>query len=421
MKRAKHAKPSRLWPRLRRAASLLTAAACLLLACSAVPRTAAAASVSDLQKQLEQIQSSMAQHRQELADAKKRESAAAALEADLREQVAVIQSQIEVLKGEIAQVQNAIGEKERQIEAKQAEIAQKELDIENQWQDFKTFMGAMQELREGGSVAMLSAVTDLYQLLTFNEMMQDISVKETEMLDSLEAAKLELENDYKQLSAEKASLETQKASLDAKNYQMQAKQSELTASITQARMTQEEAEAAQAAAQEAIESDEMDYEAVQGQIQAIISSAASQQSELSFTGFICPLRTYSRISSEYGYRTNPVTGVYKLHGGTDFAAPGGTPIYAAASGYVSVAGWSTGGYGNYVVIYHGTMSDGKAYSTLYGHMSRIAAKQGTYVNQGDIIGYVGSTGNSTGNHLHLEVWQGKTNAGRVNPRDYVPI
>ena len=195
------------------------------------------------------------------------------MEEDLREQVTVIQGQIAVLKGEIAQVQNAIGEKQQQITAKQAEIDQKEIDIENQWEDFKTFMGAMQELREGGSVAMLSAVTDLYQLLTFNEMMQDISVKETEMLDSLEAAKLELENDYKQLSSEKASLETQKANLDAKNYQMQAKQSELTASINQARMTQEEAEAAQREAQEAIESDEMDYEAVQGQIQAIISSA----------------------------------------------------------------------------------------------------------------------------------------------------
>ena len=392
MKTAKHAKHSRLAERMRRAACLLTAALCLMVTASAVPEAASAASVSDLQKQLEQIQSSMAQHRQELADAKKRESAAAALEQDLREQVTVIQGQISVLKGEIAQVQNAIGQKQQQITAKQAEIDQKEIDIDNQWDDFKTFMGAMQELREGGSVAMLSAVTDLYQLLTFNEMMQDISVKET-----------------------------QKANLDAKNYQMQAKQSELTASINQAQMTQEEAEAAQREAQEAIESDEMDYEAVQKQIQSIISAAAAKQSNLSFTGFICPLRSYSRISSEYGYRTNPVTGVYKLHGGIDFAAPGGTPIYAAASGYVSVAGWSTGGYGNYVVIYHGTMSDGKAYSTLYGHMSRIAAKQGTYVKQGDIIGYVGSTGNSTGNHLHLEVWQGKTNAGRVNPRSYVPI
>ena len=241
------------------------------------------------------------------------------------------------------------------------------------------------------------------------------------MLDDLEAAKLDLENDYKQLETEKAALETQKANLDAKNYQMQAKQSELKASISQAQLTQDEAAAAQKEAQEAIESEEMDYAAVQQQIQSIISSAAASQSQLSFTGFICPLKTSSRISSEYGYRTNPVTGVYKLHGGIDFAAPGGTPIYAAAGGYVSVAGWSTGGYGNYVVIYHGTMSDGQAYSTLYGHISRIAAKQGTYVSQGEVIGYVGSTGNSTGNHLHLEVWQGKTNAGRVNPRSYIPI
>lgn len=421
MKTAKHGIKTRLGARLRRTLSLLLAGMCLMTAVSAMPRAFSATSMSDLQKKLEQIQSSMQQHKQELADAKKRESAAAALEEELREQVSVIQSQIAVLKGEIASVQNAIGQKEQQITAKEAEIDQKELDIENQWADFKTFMGAMQELREGGSVAMLSAVTDLYQLLTFNEMMQDISVKETDMLDALEAAKEDLENDQKQLESEKASLETQKASLDAKNYQMQSKQSELNSSIAQAQLTQDEAAAAQKEAQEAIESDEMDYEAVQQQIQAIIAAAAAQQQQLSFTGFICPLKSYSRISSEYGYRTNPVTGVYKLHGGIDFAAPAGTPIYAAAGGYVSVAGWSSGGYGNYVVIYHGTMNDGKAYSTLYGHMSRIAAKQGTYVKQGDIIGYVGSTGNSTGNHLHLEVWQGKSNAGRVNPRSYIPI
>ena len=408
MKTAKHGIKTRLGARLRRTLSLLLAGMCLMTAVSAMPRAFSATSMSDLQKKLEQIQSSMQQHKQELADAKKRESAAAALEEELREQVSVIQSQIAVLKGEIASVQNAIGQKEQQITAKEAEIDQKELDIENQWADFKTFMGAMQELREGGSVAMLSAVTDLYQLLTFK-------------LDALEAAKEDLENDQKQLEREKASLETQKASLDAKNYQMQSKQSELNSSIAQAQLTQDEAAAAQKEAQEAIESDEMDYEAVQQQIQAIIAAAAAQQQQLSFTGFICPLKSYSRISSEYGYRTNPVTGVYKLHGGIDFAAPAGRPIYAAAGGYVSVAGWSTGGYGNYVVIYHGTMNDGKAYSTLYGHMSRIAAKQGTYVKQGDIIGYVGSTGNSTGNHLHLEVWQGKSNAGRVNPRSYIPI
>ena len=398
------------------------AAACLALCVgSSMPQAASATTMESLQQRLEQIQQQMEQHKSQLADAKEQTAAAAALEADLREQVSVIQSQISILKGQIAQVQNAIGEKELEIEAKQAEIDQKEVEIADQWDDFKLHMAAMQELREGGSIAMLSAVDDLYQLLTFNEVMQDISVHDTEILDAMKAAKEELEAARAELEGQKATLQSQKAELDAKNSQMQTKQNELSASLSAAQLSLEEAQAAQKEAQAALDSDEMNYEAVQKEIQKIIAEAAASQNQLSFTGFICPLKTNSRISSEYGYRTNPVTGVYKLHGGIDFAAAGGTPIYAAAAGYVSVAGWSTGGYGNYVVLYHGTMKDGVAYSTLYGHMRSIVAKQGTYVKQGELIGYVGTTGNSTGNHLHLEVWQGRSNASRVNPRNYVPI
>ena len=404
-----------------RVVSLTVAAACLTVSIGSVAPQARATSVSDLQQKLEQIQQQMEQHKADLADAKKEAEAAAALEADLREQVSIIQSQIAVLKSEIAAVQNDIGEKEQEIEAKTAEIALQEENIAVQWEDFKTHMAAMQELREGGTVAMLSAVTDLYQLLTFSEVMQDISVRDTEILNEMRDAKAALEAARQELEDEKAVLVSQKNKLDASNAQMQQKQSELQSSLAAAQLSAEEAAAAKQAAQEALDSDEMNYEAVQAEIQKIIAAAAQSQTRMSFTGFNCPLKTYSRISSEYGYRVNPVTGVYKLHGGIDFAAAGGTPIYAAASGYVSVAGWSTGGYGNYVIIYHGSMNDGADYSTLYGHMRSIVAKQGTYVSQGELIGYVGTTGNSTGNHLHLEVWQGRSNASRVNPRQYVPI
>ena len=404
-----------------RVVSLTVAAACLTVSIGSVAPQARATSVSDLQQKLEQIQQQMEQHKADLADAKKEAEAAAALEADLRKQVSIIQSQIAVLKSEIAAVQNDIGEKEQEIEAKTAEIALQEENIAVQWEDFKTHMAAMQELREGGTVAMLSAVTDLYQLLTFSEVMQDISVRDTEILNEMRDAKAALEAARQELEDEKAVLVSQKNKLDASNAQMQQKQSELQSSLAAAQLSAEEAAAAKQAAQEALDSDEMNYEAVQAEIQKIIAAAAQSQTSMSFTGFTCPLKTYSRISSEYGYRVNPVTGVYKLHGGIDFAAAGGTPIYAAASGYVSVAGWSTGGYGNYVIIYHGSMNDGADYSTLYGHMRSIVAKQGTYVSQGELIGYVGTTGNSTGNHLHLEVWQGRSNASRVNPRQYVPI
>ena len=415
-----HAKPAPGHSRAMRAASLFLAAACLLLSVSVYPATAAT-SMSSLQNKLDKLSQSIEQHKKELSNAKKKEQAAKALESELKEKVTVVQSQISVLKGQIAEVQNSIGLKEQEIAAKEQQITEKEAEIADQWGDFKQHMAAMQELRDGGSVAMLSAVNDLYELLTFNEVMQDISIKDTEILDNMKNAKEALESDKLTLEAQRSELQSKKADLDAQNSQMRAKQNELNSSVAAAQMSAAEAQQAQKDAQAAIESDEMNYGAVKKQIQKLIAAAAASKPTLSFTGFICPLKSYSRISSEYGWRKNPVTGVNKLHAGTDFAAPGGTPIYAAASGYVQVAGWSSGGYGNYVIIYHGKMSDGNQYSTLYGHMRSVATSAGKYVQQGEIIGYVGSTGNSTGNHLHLEVWKGGSKANAVNPRGYIPM
>ena len=415
-----HAKPAPGHSRAMRAASLFLAAACLLLSVSVYPATAAT-SMSSLQNKLDKLSQSIVRHKKELSNAKKKEQAAKALESELKEKVTVVQSQISVLKGQIAEVQNSIGLKEQEIAAKEQQITEKEAEIADQWGDFKQHMAAMQELRDGGSVAMLSAVNDLYELLTFNEVMQDISIKDTEILDNMKNAKEALESDKLTLESQRSELQSKKADLDAQNSQMRAKQNELNSSVAAAQMSAAEAQQAQKDAQAAIESDEMNYEAVKKQIQKMIAAAAASKPTLSFTGFICPLKSYSRISSEYGWRKNPVTGVNKLHAGTDFAAPGGTPIYAAASGYVQVAGWSSGGYGNYVIIYHGKMSDGNQYSTLYGHMRSVATSAGKYVQQGEIIGYVGSTGNSTGNHLHLEVWKGGSKANAVNPRGYIPM
>ena len=415
-----HAKPAPGHSRAMRAASLFLAAACLLLSVSVYPATAAT-SMSSLQNKLDKLSQSIVQHKKELSNAKKKEQAAKALESELKEKVTVVQSQISVLKGQIAEVQNSIGLKEQEIAAKEQQITEKEAEIADQWGDFKQHMAAMQELRDGGSVAMLSAVNDLYELLTFNEVMQDISIKDTEILDNMKNAKEALESDKLTLESQRSELQSKKADLDAQNSQMRAKQNELNSSVAAAQMSAAEAQQAQKDAQAAIESDEMNYEAVKKQIQKMIAAAAASKPTLSFTGFICPLKSYSRISSEYGWRKNPVTGVNKLHAGTDFAAPGGTPIYAAASGYVQVAGWSSGGYGNYVIIYHDKMSDGNQYSTLYGHMRSVATSAGKYVQQGEIIGYVGSTGNSTGNHLHLEVWKGGSKANAVNPRGYIPM
>ena len=433
----RHARPESPRNKLIRAVSLGLACVCLLLTATVYPVSAAtnSTSMASLQTKLDKLSQSINQHKKELSDAKKKESAAKALESELKERVTVLQDQIGVLSGQIAAVQNSIGEKEQQIGVmqtqitdKQTQIEEKQNEIDGQWDDFKKHMAAMQELRDGGSVAMLSAVNDLYELLTFNEVMQDISIKDTEIMNNMKSAKQGLEDDKAALEeqkagleAEKAELQSQKSELDSQNAQMKGKQSELNSSISAAKLSAAEAQAAQQKAQAAIESDEMNYEAVKKEIQKLIAAASASKPQLSFSGFACPLKSYTRVSSEYGWRKNPVSGVNKLHAGIDLAAPGGTPIYAAASGYVQVAGWSTGGYGNYVIIYHGKMSDGNTYTTLYGHMRSVATSAGKYVNQGDLIGYVGSTGNSTGNHLHLEVWKGGSKANAVNPRSCIPI
>lgn len=106
----------------------------------------------------------------------------------------------------------------------------------------------------------------------------------------------------------------------------------------------------------------------------------------------------NRIASGFGYRIDPVYKTTKFHAGLDFSAPQGTPIYATADGTVTTAGNTGNGYGNHVIINHGF-----GYETLYGHMVRVKVRNGQAVKRGEVIGWVGSTGKSTGPHCHYEV------------------
>lgn len=120
-------------------------------------------------------------------------------------------------------------------------------------------------------------------------------------------------------------------------------------------------------------------------------------------------------SSDFGMRFDPYYHVWQLHAGVDIAAGGGKPIYAAADGRVASAGWR-GGYGNYTCLSHGTY-EGQNLSTCYAHQSRILVHHGQHVSRGEIIGRVGTTGASTGNHLHFEV---RLDGRPVEPEDWLP-
>jgi murein DD-endopeptidase MepM/ murein hydrolase activator NlpD len=130
---------------------------------------------------------------------------------------------------------------------------------------------------------------------------------------------------------------------------------------------------------------------------------------LSHTPAIQPVsnKELSRLASGFGQRIDPIYKTVKMHAGLDFAAPQGTPIYATADGKVTISGNTANGYGNHVVINHGY-----GYETLYGHMVRVKARPGETVKRGEVIGWVGSTGKSTGPHCHYEVHK---NGQRINP------
>lgn len=136
---------------------------------------------------------------------------------------------------------------------------------------------------------------------------------------------------------------------------------------------------------------------------------ANKEQLLSHTPAIQPVsnQDLTRVASGFGYRIDPIYKTTKMHAGIDFTAPQGTPIYATADGRVSTAGNTGNGYGNHVIINHGY-----GYETLYGHMVRVKARNGQQVKRGEIIGWVGSTGKSTGPHLHYEVHK---NGSKIDP------
>ena len=135
----------------------------------------------------------------------------------------------------------------------------------------------------------------------------------------------------------------------------------------------------------------------------------NQEAKLSSLPAIQPVsnKQLNRIASGFGMRIDPVYGTPKMHRGLDFTAPQGTPIYATGDGVIITAGNSGDGYGNHVEINHGY-----GYVTLYGHMVRVKGRSGQKVKRGEIIGWVGSTGKSTGPHCHYEV---SINGANVNP------
>jgi murein DD-endopeptidase MepM/ murein hydrolase activator NlpD len=144
----------------------------------------------------------------------------------------------------------------------------------------------------------------------------------------------------------------------------------------------------------------------------VVEMARNKEAMLAAIPAIQPVanKSLKRMASGYGYRIHPIYKVRKMHWGTDFSAPTGTPIYATGDGKVTTYKRSRSGYGRHIVIDHGF-----GYKTLYAHMSKIEVRRGQRVKRGDVIGFIGSTGSSTAPHLHYEVMK---DGRKINPINY---
>ena len=384
----------------------------------------------------------------------------------------LLEQKINVLRDQIAVSEQTISSLTVQIEQKEKELAEAKAEEERY---FNLFCERVRSMEEDGEISYWEV---MFQAKTFSQLLDQVNKVgeimdyDNEIMDQLEAAreavakaKSELEQSKREEEAARNALQSQKAELDAEVGQVnsliaqinnqsaayanqmedlnanadeldrQIKQAEKAyAAQLEAQRKAEEARkqaAAAAAAQQkaqaaaAAKKAAADAAAARSAAQAANNAAASatksntssstapvDTSNISSSGgWHWPLSGYTHIASPYGYRICPFHG-RELHRGADITAPGGTPIMAARSGVVLVSTYGSS-YGNYVTIAH---SDGTR--SLYAHMSSRAISPGSTVSAGQVIGYVGSTGSSTGNHLHFEIWTNSSSSSCVNPMNY---
>ena len=264
--------------------------------------------------------------------------------------------------------------------------------------------------KSDSSSDMLTAMDDVGEIMESDRQLEDAYIAARENTESVKAdyedTRAELEELKAQLKAEQEELEKDieeaiQIILDLEN-DLENRQAEYDAIM-----------AAEDAANATIDKLVAELEAQRAAEAAAAAAAAGGSSgggSANASGsFLWPVASYVYVSSRFGLRVHPITGKTKSHTGIDIASNQGTAVYASDGGTVTLAGWN-GGYGNCIMIDHGN-----GYVTLYGHLSSISVSVGQTVSQGATIGAVGSTGNSTGPHLHFEVLK---NGTRIDPEQF---
>ena len=358
-----------------------------------------AASSSEIKKELNGLRSQQAELKKE------RE----ALQAKIKENQS--KTQIDNLNEQVQQYSLLIANKQADLEASQAE----EQRLNTQ---YKTRIRSMEETGSISYWAILFGANSFSDLLDKIDVIQEIAKADQLMMDKMKAVSeqiaAELAATRQELDQQEQDLEAQRAEQDTLLTEMLAAYEEMNADYMQNMADEaalsEEIAKSESAYYAALSKEEAERIAALNRQNNNKGSSSNSSGATNTGGWLYPLPYQCQVTDSYGYRIHPLTKKYSWHNGVDFGAAAGTAILAAKSGTVTTAAYS-GAWGYYVVINHG---DG--YSTLYAHQPSLSVSVGDYVTQGQTIGYVGSTGYSTGPHLHFTIYY---NGSDVNPFNYI--
>lgn len=357
------------------------------------------------QSEVNNLKNQASQASAKKASLKKELESLGSSQSSMSKQIQLLDQQLEAAEDEISIQEQLVDNLQQLVEEKTRELENSQEALDGQYEKVRTRVRFMAEHGETSYLQVLLSSENFFDFLNRFEIVRQVSAYDQSVFDSLKTAKDAVEQQKESLESSLADEEETKASLEKNKAALEQQRTDKETKLSSLQSQEQKAAAEYAAAIEAAD-------ALMEQYQKAAAELSAQSTYVGGT-FMWPLPAGNNVvTCKYGPRIHPVTGKQSLHTGVDLRGTTGTKIYAANKGTVVTAEYSSS-WGNYVIINHGG-----GYTSLYAHMSRRPnVSKGDKVSQGQVIGYVGSTGWSTGPHLHFEL---RKNGVSYNPLTEFP-